>query len=127
MRICDEQIGLLSGYLFSWSLATYFFLQRECRYHKISFVHEIDQLSDCSNWWARLDKSREMHREEARSIRQRVFGEFGSQDRLAEAPLTRIPFRLGRDQDDFALSLISSQPRDFHVRAWNPPPPSASG
>lgn len=51
----------------------------------------------------------------------------GSRDRLARAPLTGIPFKLARDQDDSALPLIPSQPRDFHVRAWNLPPPSASG
>ncbi|KAI4484309.1 hypothetical protein M0804_007765 [Polistes exclamans] len=44
----------------------------------------------------------------------------------SKAPLTRIPFKLARDQDDSALSLISKQPRDFHVRAWKQPPPSAS-
>lgn len=74
-----------------------------------------------------MDKfSRDIDRK-TQAIKQRAFGKFGLRDRLAVAPLTGIPFKLARDQDDSALSLIPSQPRDFHVRAWNPPPPSASG
>lgn len=50
-----------------------------------------------------------------------------ARDRLVEARLTGISLKFARDQDDSALSLIPSQPRDFHVRTWNLPPPSASG